>query len=782
METFFRTLVESSGPPVHFVPLELLTRSDDADEVVAAFGAQSTVVGRRESGIPGLIVLDVPDDAVAARGVLPERLRTLVALNHVAEAPRTTIDDVLGVSVIAHSPSGSRWLTEVETVRLLLEAFESGRNVLSVPLRFSSLEEPIAFRVLGELLDDPPTSGPARYIVAPAGDGGWPAASPWSVGASLFRGDDLSTVLVDDGPLDPATAVADAYQREIWADPDGAVRRLAVTRPPLLARPHDDAAPPPQTAVFPVVTLPETSLLPGEEFLVTVGLAENRPDQLAGGSITYTGRSMEIDVALAYDSDSFDLRGPAVRTMTMSPDDRYPSIDFPLTPRHDNGNPAAAGSRPLNRSIAAHFLVDHQLRAIAIREVTIGRAGIRSHQVLSTSTGGSQPIDLEPLLDEDAPDLLLTVYLGSSEGARTYMWGAFPRDESLGAPVVASAALTFDLTDIASFVAGFQTDSGQLRAISAMEGRGKLIGDAIPAAIRRAIQRIVTDSDRAPDDRPAPSILVLTDEPSIPWELAVLRGDDRIGDRRPRFLGAHAAIGRWPVPSSQRRRPVAVKTVSFTVGVSTRLEAEGWSEYRLLEGEKEVEIMATRYLPFEHVDPIDDAVTRALEELDADVLHFALHGSAEVSVEESGILIARSDPNVPGGVLPSPLTANWIRGQEFRSHPFVFVNACQLGRTSMTLGSADGIAPAFISAEASGVVGTLWDVTDSVAREISTTFYEQAEEGLTAGEILRRVRARYVADPETGVSPSATLLAYVLFGHPNLRLRRSASDSAGARR
>ena len=48
---------------------------------------------------------------------------------------------------------------------------------------------------------------------------------------------------------------------------------------------------------------------------------------------------------------------------------------------------------------------------------------------------------------------------------------------------------------------------------------------------------------------------------------------------------------------------------------------------------------------------------------------------------------------------------------------FVFLNACQVGAGQRVLGDYAGLATAFLSAGAAGVVAALWNVHDLAARE-----------------------------------------------------------------
>ena len=94
-----------------------------------------------------------------------------------------------------------------------------------------------------------------------------------------------------------------------------------------------------------------------------------------------------------------------------------------------------------------------------------------------------------------------------------------------------------------------------------------------------------------------------------------------------------------------------------------------------------------------------------------------------------------------------------------------------MGQAGETLGQYGGMAQAFVTAGASAVVAPLWVVDDEVARDVSLRFYQAVFTGTTPAEFLRA---------ERGAGESGTQLAYVFYGHPNLRLHRTAGPGGGA--
>jgi CHAT domain-containing protein len=140
----------------------------------------------------------------------------------------------------------------------------------------------------------------------------------------------------------------------------------------------------------------------------------------------------------------------------------------------------------------------------------------------------------------------------------------------------------------------------------------------------------------------------------------------------------------------------------------------------------------------------------------SDVLHFAIHGSYDGGSGEGGLVLADGEVLEPTSV----------RGLEFASKPFVFLNVCQLGAGEALLGDYAGMSGAFVHAGASGVVAPLWSIGDSSAREIAKSFYDGSRSvgGVSPAEYLRAQRA------SAGGADLRTHIAYQFHGHPSMRV------------
>jgi hypothetical protein len=282
-----------------------------------------------------------------------------------------------------------------------------------------------------------------------------------------------------------------------------------------------------------------------------------------------------------------------------------------------------------------------------------------------------------------------------------------------------------------------------------LRGIGLAVADELPAEFWGLLAAVAQRVAPQP-----PTLLLLSEDPYIPWELAVV--EPRLDDQRPPFLAAQAVVGRWALHKNRPKTPPT--RVDFTGMAVVRGVYKDMP--RLKAAEEEAEDLKRTYqaAPVEAVR--DDVLKLLGGSPPASLLHFAVHGIYDPQSSYDGLVLVDGqylDPfDISGAVLPGA--------------PFVFLNACQVGSGREILGSYQGVAAAFLYAGAAAVVAPLWSVSDTVAREIALRFYSQALGGPAAAELLRAERAAFGPS-----SLSAASLAYQFFGHPSLRLRRAAT-------
>lgn len=165
------------------------------------------------------------------------------------------------------------------------------------------------------------------------------------------------------------------------------------------------------------------------------------------------------------------------------------------------------------------------------------------------------------------------------------------------------------------------------------------------------------------------------------------------------------------------------------------------------------------------------AISRRMESGEFDVMHFAGHGSFDVTNRPaSGLRCA------DGTLLNSAAIARLAR-----TPPLLVFNACESARVR----GADDAAHAQMSlAEAClflgvrGYVGTYWPVGDAAACAFAGAFYERLVAGSAISTALVSGRRAVQSQP----SRAQDWADYLHYGHPGLSFRRGKSRSAGAER
>lgn len=88
-----------------------------------------------------------------------------------------------------------------------------------------------------------------------------------------------------------------------------------------------------------------------------------------------------------------------------------------------------------------------------------------------------------------------------------------------------------------------------------MVGTGKQIGRAVPPPVRAALRAAATAPGPMGQARTEPAtVLLFTEDPYVPWELAVLDPPlHTAAGRDSPFPAAHVTIGRWPLTETKPR-------------------------------------------------------------------------------------------------------------------------------------------------------------------------------------------------------------------------------------
>lgn len=243
------------------------------------------------------------------------------------------------------------------------------------------------------------------------------------------------------------------------------------------------------------------------------------------------------------------------------------------------------------------------------------------------------------------------------------------------------------------------------------------------------------------------SIMIISDEPWIPWEIIRPSHETENGTTvEDGFLCETYLLARWiagPPPPSEIR---------VTAGA---VIAPDQSDLR--HANEEVKFLRTSLGPVTDIDPHVAAVWTLLKMGGVQLIHFVCHGQFDPQKHEQSTLYLEDHDQ---------LKARDIAGERRnfgKNRPFVFLNACQTARADVSLVGIGSWAEKFIGAESGGFLGSSWDVTDSLAARFSQSFYRALLEGKTIGEAVQRARldVREDGDP--------TWLAYTLYADPLAR-------------
>jgi hypothetical protein len=315
-----------------------------------------------------------------------------------------------------------------------------------------------------------------------------------------------------------------------------------------------------------------------------------------------------------------------------------------------------------------------------------------------------------------------------------------------------------------------------------MKGIGKRVADVLP----REFWILLAEAwQRARSDGEQPRMQITLTEPWIPWELAWIDRDRfaEAADLLPPEAKGGATLGqlwqvaRWTtpvrhltsgdVPASPPAHRIDADQMAVIIGSYPALP--GFRSLPHAEEEGTSIAMAYGGMPLTASDSDVTALMgcnlqRAGQAFKPAAIHFAGHGQTDLnSPQLTGLVLAdgrRLDPIAVGGF---PLVAE--------QQPFVFLNACEAGVADETLMNLGGMVGAFLLEGARGFVAPLWKVDDGDARDIAIEFYQLTfSAGETVGEAMRQIRLKF--NPE---SASATSLAYVFYGSPDLRLEHGAA-------
>lgn len=551
-------------------------------------------------------------------------------------------------------------------------------------------------------------------------------------------------------PAEPPVSARPRRFRSARARPR--VEEMAEAGPPAGAVPPDRPEPDPPRSAYALLDCPGV-VVAEREFDLTVGISPAPTPGVTGGPMVRPESSVgPYTLSVQVVADGFRLAGDTGswrKDLPVTAEAAYPTFTVRLAAESQI-------ERIKPRSIQAMYSVDGQTIGMAVRSLAV----VRTPDLVTAAEEKPQEggIDITIPFEETAPDLTVRILQSQSESAGRLLWTfeSPHRIPAPDAPVVADIGRHPEAF-ARQLVEQVAAHEGQPGLYQYLMGIGNTVSDQVPQEFRAALDAVAQQVRPRP-----PSVLILSEEPYVPWELAVV--DPPLDAGLPPFLSAQASVGRWVLGHRRPKLPppldVQVDALAVVWGVYDR------QEWRLVEAEDEAAKLRETF-GAASVDAQSRTVIACLKGTPkAEVLHFAVHGIYNPSGPKEGLIL------VDGQTL-DPME---VRGVRLETAPFVFLNACQVGTGTAILGDYAGMAEAFLYAGAAGVVAPLWSIDDVLAKEIALRFYQETlVDGRQPAEVFRSERARFTDSPEIA---SSTFLAYQFFGNPAMKLTRAAGGGA----
>jgi CHAT domain len=542
------------------------------------------------------------------------------------------------------------------------------------------------------------------------------------------------------------------------------------------AAPELDAPEAPATTTYtayPRIDVDNPVVVLDQPFTAIVGLSERpRPGVESPGALALPVSAYPIDdleVEVVVDPQSIEVvGGERVFQLVVTGPDSFPTVKVQLCARYYPGVQA-------DRRITLLFRRAGRVVGFAFRLVTAVESEAQRNQTPAPNAPEGDLLDLSPLVDSGPPDLLLCLF--RSDKPDEYVWGVYPCEGTVTDLASEGTPLT-NARDFALY-ANRKVKTKEFRGQSIFDelvGYGRTITSCLPQVVIDAIRATLADATEQ-----APSILLLTQDPYVPWELAVPPAQAPAwgsvhGGTTP-FLGAHAAISRWPISENQKPRLTRWPSLAVARQAAITADYTGVQFWPALNHAREEAANLAATYGMSEVTGSEATIRACLNaETPYEVLHLALHGQHDPEGLKDGlVLVGTDEKGRPAAVFFS--SGRVLGLDNTAAHSFVFLNACQVASGENVLGGYAGFATNLLAIGATAVVAPLWNVDDDVAAGITARFYAQAyaEPAVPIAEILRRERASYT--PERVQSGDAlatpTLIAYQCFGHPHFTLHRT---------
>jgi hypothetical protein len=538
----------------------------------------------------------------------------------------------------------------------------------------------------------------------------------------------------------------------------------AGSSPPLAA---DSSAQAKTLSPYPRLEAPD-NVASGQAFDLTIGLSREQLPGIAGGPWNIETNSEEFDLTLQVFAEGFGSPGglrPTLHVFRSRFEEAESRVKL-IAPQV---------KEVLLAALEVQYSYQGQVVGKAWREIRV--VPLHIQPPAGEPKKGAQPVSTPA--PEGAPDLTVTLKAGRDGRSLFWAFDTYPpqpgSEDAISTHLGQDSAQTFAFSHIQTIA----ESDGQVNLDDRLRGVGRKIAARMPPQFWQILDRVWSQVKL---QGKTPSLLLISEDPYIPWELAVTEApfvrEALVDPSFPPFLGSQLKMGRWlppgpdlPAGSLHPRLPpeTVVKIARMALVVGDYEENQELPEAKA-EG-KDLKTLCPAIQLGATLADMDRLLDGQLREdgqaVAVQAIHFACHGSLFSDPRYSGILL--SDSGVRLG--EDLITGNTMTHKD---RPFVFANACEVGQATVTLGAYGGLAAAFLGGGCRGFIAPLWKIDDKVAHQIAVYFYRRTLiNGIEVSEVLREVRSRFDMTQEM---PAATYLAYVYYGHPGLVLKKDNKE------
>ena len=461
-----------------------------------------------------------------------------------------------------------------------------------------------------------------------------------------------------------------------------------------------------------------------------------------------------LPVRVRVTAPAFEVLNVPEQETQVLPEADSPPVVFDLRPREvgptrlsfdffQSGNPVGTASVSLEVTAA----------------LAVGEGKVHGRQPLRVGPTGAPPDLLLYVIFErfrEQPALQFTLFRAGEVG-RT-----FHPVPLQGDPAAQALRLYDGLTQLASHIdPTTQAILGQQRVLPAADVDRKLkrLGQNLWKMLLPEELKVMYATERAIWG--GKSLLIVSDEPYIPWELVwPYDADGGWEDEAPWCV--RLRLTRWLRRDAQGNGHEGPPAVLHMGALACLIPTNSGLPAAQAERAFLADYMQRLGLVDRSPDPPSwGRVQDLLEHGGYDWLHVGAHGNFQLANPDadSAIWLQDERPLTPGDLVGSAIERH-IR----RNRPGFVFNACHSGRQAWALTGLGGWANRLISAGAGLFLAPLWTVDDDRALDFAKTFYRELWSGQTVSEAVLQARlaARREGDP--------TWLAYSIYAHPHAQL------------